>query len=68
MRVTVDGERRDLPEGTSLAGLLELLGEPADGRHLLVEINGRFVHPRDYAGCTLREGDRVEIVYPAFGG
>lgn len=68
MRVSVDGEPRQLPDGTNLLELLEQLGEPLDGKHCLVEVNGRFVPPGNYRNHRLVEGDRVEIIYPAFGG
>ncbi len=37
-------------------------------KHVLVEVNGRYVAQGDYAATILRVGDRVEVITPAFGG
>jgi sulfur carrier protein ThiS len=36
--------------------------------NLIVELNHRFVHPDTYGSIRLREGDRLELINPAFGG
>ena len=36
--------------------------------HLIVEHNGRFVYPNEYAITVVTEGDRVEFINPNFGG
>lgn len=66
MTVFVDGFPREIVEGTALADLLQALGEAVG--HALVEVNGSFVHPREYGERLLRPGDRVEVIYPAYGG
>jgi thiamine biosynthesis protein ThiS len=66
VRVTVNGESRELASAPSVAELLEHLRVPA-GR-VAVEINEDVV-PRDsYARRTLADGDRVEIVHFVGGG
>jgi sulfur carrier protein ThiS len=35
---------------------------------LIVEHNGRFVYPNQYAGVVLKQGDRIEFINPNFGG
>ena len=66
MQIVVDGFPREVEEGIRLADLLRLLGESLD--HALVEVNGAYVHAREYEDRELKSGDRVEIIYPAFGG
>ena len=66
IRITVDGFPEDIPAGLDLAALLELRGESA--KITIVEHNGRYVKAGDLTAMELREGDRVEIILPAFGG
>ena len=64
--LVVNGESRDVPEGTTLAGLLEQLG--LDPRAVVVEHNRRIVR-RDALGLTrLAGGDAVELVHFVGGG
>ena len=55
-----------VPSDCSLAALIRRLGD--GDPHLIVELNGRFVYPRDYAATIVREGDRLEFINPNFGG
>ena len=57
---------RRVPADSSLASLIRDLGE-ADP-DLIVELNGRFVYPCDYATTFVRSGDRLEFINPNFGG
>jgi sulfur carrier protein len=66
MTVQVNGEKKDIQEGLSVASLLEEL-EIRPGR-VVVELN-RDVVARDAHGRTfLKEGDAVEIVHFVGGG
>ena len=64
--IELDGYREKLPAGMNVAQLIKRFG--AQQNDLLVELNGRFVHPGDYAATQLSEGDRVELILAAFGG
>ena len=64
--VTVNGEGREVPEGTSVAGLLALIG--LDGRKVAVERNEEIVPRSTYAATALGVGDRIEIVHFIGGG
>ncbi len=66
MRVIVNDEERQIPDGTTVAQFLELEGEPAG--HVFVEVNGEHLPQRRHAERVLAEGDRVEIIHPASGG
>ncbi|MCH8923923.1 MAG: sulfur carrier protein ThiS [Planctomycetes bacterium] len=66
MKIVYNGERRQVDEELSVAGLLNELG--LDPRQLAVEVNLQLV-PRDrHAECPLHEGDRVEVVTLVGGG
>ncbi len=64
--MVVDGFAERLPAGLSLAALI--LRQQSQHKDLVVELNGRFVHPRDYETTLFDQGDRVELIHPAFGG
>ncbi len=66
MRLTINGEARDAPEGLTVAALLEREHELIN--HVLVEVNGEYWPARQCAGKVLVEGDVVEIIRPAVGG
>jgi thiamine biosynthesis protein ThiS len=57
---------QQVPANSSLAVLVRDLeeGDP----DLIVELNGRFVYPRDYATTMVGQGDRLELINPNFGG
>jgi len=66
MMVYLNGEPHEVPEGLTLAGLLEWLKLPAD--RVAVERNLAIV-PRDRWIATLMEaGDRLEVVHFVGGG
>lgn len=55
-----------MPEGTTLEGLVGLLGLAPE--RLAVERNREVVRRADWPGAALEEGDRVEIVHFVGGG
>ncbi len=64
--ISVNGEPREVPPGTTLAGLLERLG--LDSRAVVVEHNRRIVRRDGLAAAGLAPGDAVEIVHFVGGG
>jgi len=66
VQVTVNGEARQIPDGSSIADLVESLG--LAGRRLAIEHNREIRPVRDWAATTLGEGDVVEIVHFVGGG
>jgi thiamine biosynthesis protein ThiS len=66
MRVTVNGDSREVPAGISLAGLLEHLG--LDPRMIVVEHNRAIVRRPMLADVPVSEGDQVELVHFVGGG
>jgi len=65
MKVTLNGEPRELPADTSIAALLELL--KLTPRQVAVELNKRLVKSEKYA-TPLKEGDTIEVVTFVGGG
>lgn len=66
MKATVNGLIRELPDGLTVAALLELLGSVRNG--VAVARNQRVVRRADYQTQRLCEGDCVEIIEAVAGG
>lgn len=66
MIVTVNGAATQLPDGSSIAVLVEQL--QLAGRRIAVEVNEEIVPKSAHAQTPLRDGDRVEIVHAIGGG
>jgi len=66
MRVTVNGEAREIAQGTTVRGLIELLD--LAGGPVAVERNGDIVPRAEHPSAALAEGDVVEIVHFVGGG
>ncbi len=64
--VEVNGERREVPQGASVADLLALIGLAAP--KVAVERNLEIVPRSAWAATPLAEGDRLEIVHFIGGG
>jgi len=64
--ITINGEPQTAAPALSLLALLEHLGEPID--IAVVEHNGRYVRRQDLDEVPIADGDRVEVILPAFGG
>ena len=62
----VNGKNVELEGPTPLLEYLDKLG--VNPRAVAVEHNGEILERAAYAGVTLREGDRVEIVRMVGGG
>lgn len=66
MDVTLNGEKREVADGLSVATLLESLG--LAGQPCAVEVNGQVVPKRRHAETPVRDGDRIEVVTLVGGG
>lgn len=66
MRVHVNGEPREVPDGLTVAELLARLAVTAP--RVAVEVNARVVVRAQHADTRLAEGDQVEIVTFVGGG
>ena len=66
MTITINGEPRELPSGTTLDALLDVLGARRDGT--AVALNDGVVPRADHASTALHDGDRLEIIVAVAGG
>jgi sulfur carrier protein len=68
MIVSVNGERRELEVGTTVAELVSLLPGAPDGRGLAVAVDGEVVRRGSWGAVELRDGANVEVVVAVQGG
>lgn len=66
MRITVNGQPREVPEGTTLKAQVELLALKGD--RIACERNLAVVPRAKYAETKLADGDKLEIVTFVGGG
>ena len=65
--VVANGRPVDLPDGATLAVLLDALGVPAKAVAAM-EHNGEAIGRGQHAHRSLAEGDRIELVRAVAGG
>ncbi|HZT58142.1 MAG TPA: sulfur carrier protein ThiS [Pyrinomonadaceae bacterium] len=66
MRITLNGEAKEIEEGTTLVALVEQLKLAPE--RLAIEHNFNVVRRDEWPNVELSEGDRVEIVHFVGGG
>ena len=66
LHVMVNGEPREIPAGTTVSGLIALLGFA--GRPVAVERNREVIPKARHGETVLAEGDRLELVTFVGGG
>ena len=66
MKLQLNGEPRDFPDGLTLAGLVEHLGMKPD--RVAVELNLEIVSRTKWQDTQLKNGDKLEIVHFVGGG
>jgi sulfur carrier protein len=68
LSVTVNGDRRDLPDGATVASVIETLPNAPEGRGVAVAVEGEVVPRAQWPSTELREGASVEVVVAVQGG
>lgn len=66
MEIYINGETRQMADGSSVAQLLEAMG--VSQQRLAVEINREIVPRSAYAAQYLQAGDCVELIRAVGGG
>ena len=66
MKAAGNGQERELPDGITVAQLLDLLGAPQSG--IAVARNERVVRRAEYASSEVCDGDTIEIIKAVAGG
>ena len=66
MRVQINGEQKEVPNGIDLQSLLEFLSLPQ--QRIAVELDRQVIRKVDWPSTQVEEGCRVEIVHFVGGG
>jgi sulfur carrier protein len=64
--VTLNGERRELPDRATVETVVRELGAPERG--VAVAVDGEVVPRGDWAGTRVRDGQQVEVLRAVQGG
>lgn len=66
MVVTLNGDRREVPAGTTVAQVAELLGAPSRG--VAVAVNGEVVRRGEWEVTKIHDGASIEVLAAIQGG
>lgn len=66
VQVWVNGERRELPDGSGVLDALAAVGLPRAG--VAVAVDGEVVRRVDWPAAVLADGARVEVLTAVQGG
>lgn len=66
MNITLNGEKKMVPDGITVLGLLEIL--KIQPERVAVELNLDIVRKPSYSSTPIKEGDGLEIVSFMQGG
>lgn len=77
----LNGKEREVEPGTKVSSLVKLLEDSVQddpmivhlkqqrgSSYLLFILNDRVLQPKDYDKIKVKEGDRLMMVHPCFGG
>ena len=66
MKIELNGLGETIPENINIDALIDLFkeGDP----DLIVEVNGKYIFPRNYKITTIMENDTIEFINPNLGG
>jgi sulfur carrier protein len=68
LSVTINGDRRELPAGATVASVVASLSGAPEGRGIAVAVEGEVVPRAQWPKVELREGAKVEVVVAVQGG
>lgn len=66
MTITLNGEKKEVPDGITVAGLLEFL--KIQRQRVAVELNVEIVKKDAFEATALKEGDTLEVISFMAGG
>jgi len=66
MKITLNGETKECPEGTTIEKLLDLY--KIDRNRVAVELNLQIVPRKDFSARVLKDADVLEVVTFVGGG
>ena len=68
VNVTVNGDRRELPAGATVASVVAALPNTPDGRGVAVAVEGEVIPRAKWSSTAIQEGASVEVVVAVQGG
>ena len=68
MRVVLNGDPTDLPDGATVREAVTASGAAAEGRGVAVALDGEVVPRRAWDQAPISEGQRIEVVQAVQGG
>ena len=68
MRVFVNGEPRELPQGFTVAALVDAAGGAPGGQGVAVAVNAEVIPRSAWHETPLSDGERIEILAAIQGG
>lgn len=68
MIVTINGERRELAPGATVASVVELLQVAPDAQGIAVALDGEVISRSHWQRAELRDGALIEVVAAIQGG
>ena len=68
MRVVVNGERVELPDGATVSAAVDASGAAPAGRGVAVAVDGTVVPQGEWERTALSHGQRVEVLQAVQGG
>jgi thiazole synthase len=68
VKVEINGEIRELAEGSTLADAARAAGAPESARGVAIALDGEVVPHSEWEATTLREGQAVEVLAAIQGG
>jgi sulfur carrier protein len=68
MMITINGERRRLQAGATVASIVELFSAAPEGRGVAVAVGGEVVPRGSWSQTALTDGAQVEVVAAVQGG
>lgn len=66
MEITINGEKKTLPQEQNLAELLVHFGLPSE--RVAVELNREVVRKKDWQTIKVSDGDKLEVIHFVGGG
>jgi sulfur carrier protein len=68
MRILVNGEQRELPDGATVARVVAASGADPSARGLAVAVDAEVVPRSAWESTALADGQRIEILQAIQGG
>ena len=66
MQIILNGKTREIPDNSSLQGMLEEIN--VQNKRIAVEVNREIVPREKHSDYQLSNGDRIEIIHAVGGG